>query len=195
MNTKKNRNEVLAEVLKTLADKGYGLEDLADTIATSISISDVPEANTVLETSERPEAMERQEPKTEEARISKNSPTKEQLYERITELLNEFGVPARIDGFQYLRDSIMLYYFGDPNSIKMTTDIYHQIAEKFSTTGSRVERALRHAIEVSFDRGNVELLHSCFGYGTSAIRGKPTNGEFIAAIADKLHIEFKDYQL
>jgi len=114
-----------------------------------------------------------------------------ELEERITEILHEIGVPAHIKGYQYLREAIMLTV-EDMDIINAVTKVlYPQVARKFGTTPSRVERAIRHAIEVAWDRGNVETLQRFFGYTVSGIKGKPTNSEFVAMIADHLALKQK----
>ena len=105
---------------------------------------------------------------------------------QVTELLHQIGVPAHIKGYQYLRESIMMSVH-DPEIINaITKRLYPGIAKKYNTTSSRVERAIRHAIEVAWDRGDVDVLTSVFGYTIHNTRGKPTNSEFIAMLADKL---------
>lgn len=109
----------------------------------------------------------------------------------VTELLHQIGVPAHIKGYQYLRDSIMMAVY-DPDIINaITKRLYPDIARQYDTTSSRVERAIRHAIEVAWDRGDVDVLNSIFGYTIHNTRGKPTNSEFIALIADKLLLQMK----
>ena len=109
----------------------------------------------------------------------------------ITEIIHQIGVPAHIKGYHYLRDSIILSV-NDPEYINCITKLlYPTVAKKYSTTSSRVERAIRHAIEVAWDRGNVNVLDSYFGYTINSGRGKPTNSEFIAMIADKLRLRLK----
>lgn len=109
----------------------------------------------------------------------------------VTEIIHEIGIPAHIKGYQYLREAIMLAV-EDMDIINAVTKVlYPEVAKKFNTTPSRVERAIRHAIEVAWDRGDVEVLQKYFGYTVSNIKGKPTNSEFIAMIADKLNIERK----
>ena len=104
----------------------------------------------------------------------------------VTEIIHQIGVPAHIKGYHYLRGSIMLC-IEQPDIINsVTKQLYPTVAKKFSTTSSRVERAIRHAIEVAWDRGDVDTLNSYFGYTIHNGRGKPTNSEFIAMIADKL---------
>lgn len=109
----------------------------------------------------------------------------------VTEILHQIGVPAHIKGYHYLRDSIIMSV-EDPEIINaVTKQLYPSVAKKFSTTSSRVERAIRHAIEVAWDRGDVEILNSYFGYTIHNERGKPTNSEFIAMISDKLRLQMK----
>jgi len=110
------------------------------------------------------------------------------LYSLITNILHDVGVPAHIKGYQYLRDAISMS-IQDENCINAVTKIlYPAIAKKHGSTASRVERAIRHAIEVAWDRGNLDTLQSIFGYTVSNIKGKPTNSEFIAMISDRLKV-------
>ncbi len=109
----------------------------------------------------------------------------------VTEIIHEIGVPAHIKGYQYLREAIILT-INDMDVINAVTKVlYPEVAKKFNTTPSRVERAIRHAIEVAWDRGDVETLQKFFGYTVSGIKGKPTNSEFIAMIADCLSLQKK----
>jgi len=104
----------------------------------------------------------------------------------VTDIIHEIGVPAHIKGYQYLREAIILT-INDMDMINAVTKVlYPEVAKKFGTTPSRVERAIRHAIEVAWDRGDIEVLQKFFGYTVSNIKGKPTNSEFIAMIADSL---------
>ena len=113
------------------------------------------------------------------------------LEQDVTDMIHEIGVPAHIKGYQYLRDAIMMSV-EDPGMISSITKIlYPTIAKRFQTTPSRVERAIRHAIEVAWDRGDVDTLNSYFGYTIQQGRGKPTNSEFIAMIADNLRLKYK----
>ena len=113
----------------------------------------------------------------------------------VTEIIHEIGVPAHIKGYQYLREAIILT-INDMDSINAVTKVlYPEVARKFATTPSRVERAIRHAIEVAWDRGDVETLQKFFGYTVSGIKGKPTNSEFIAMIADHLSLRQKQGML
>lgn len=116
-------------------------------------------------------------------------PRQEQNLEAIvTEVIHEIGVPAHIKGYQYLREAIILTV-NDMEVINAVTKVlYPAVAKKFGTTASRVERAIRHAIEVAWDRGDLETLQKFFGYTVSNIKGKPTNSEFIAMIADCLSL-------
>ena len=109
----------------------------------------------------------------------------------VTEIIHEIGVPAHIKGYQYLREAIILT-INDMDIINAVTKVlYPEVAKKFGTTPSRVERAIRHAIEVAWDRGDIEVLQKFFGYTVSNIKGKPTNSEFIAMIADCLSLRQK----
>lgn len=110
---------------------------------------------------------------------------------RFTDIIHEIGVPAHIKGYQYLREAIILT-IGDMDMINAVTKVlYPEVAKKFNTTPSRVERAIRHAIEVAWDRGDIETLQNFFSYTVSNIKGKPTNSEFIAMIADCLSLRRK----
>jgi len=109
----------------------------------------------------------------------------------VTDIIHEIGVPAHIKGYQYLREAIILT-INDMDIINAVTKVlYPEVAKKFGTTPSRVERAIRHAIEVAWDRGDIETLQKFFGYTVSNIKGKPTNSEFIAMIADCLSLKQK----
>ena len=109
----------------------------------------------------------------------------------VTDMIHEIGVPAHIKGYQYLREAIMLAV-NDMDIINAVTKVlYPTVAKKFDTTPSRVERAIRHAIEVAWDRGDIEVLQRFFGYTVSNIKGKPTNSEFIAMLADSLTLRLK----
>ena len=108
----------------------------------------------------------------------------------ITRMLHELGMPAHIKGYQYIRDSIMMIY-NNPDIIGgITKELYPDVASKYNTTVSRVERAIRHAIEVSWNRGNWDLMEEIFGHSVDIDKAKPTNSEFIVTIADKLRLEF-----
>ena len=113
------------------------------------------------------------------------------LESMVTDIIHEIGVPAHIKGYQYLREAIILT-INDMEIINAVTKVlYPEVARKFNTTPSRVERAIRHAIEVAWDRGDIEVLQKFFGYTVSNIKGKPTNSEFIAMIADSLTLKRK----
>lgn len=111
---------------------------------------------------------------------------------RVTEILHQIGVPAHIKGYHYLRDSIIMSVERPEVINAVTKQLYPSVAKKYETTSSRVERAIRHAIEVAWDRGDVDVLNSYFGYTIHISRGKPTNSEFIAMIADKLRLQLKN---
>ena len=109
----------------------------------------------------------------------------------VTGIIHEIGVPAHIKGYQYLREAIVIAV-NDMDVINAITKVlYPQVAKTFGTTPSRVERAIRHAIEVAWDRGDLDTLQRFFGYTVSNTKGKPTNSEFIALIADKLQLQLK----
>lgn len=109
----------------------------------------------------------------------------------ITSIIHEIGVPAHIKGYMYLREAISMVYNDIELLGSITKVLYPDIAKKFKTTSSRVERAIRHAIEVAWSRGNIDSISSLFGYTVSMSKAKPTNSEFIAMVADKLRIENK----
>ena len=110
----------------------------------------------------------------------------------VTDMIHEIGVPAHIKGYQYLRDAIVMSV-KDPLMISAITKIlYPTIAKNFQTTPSRVERAIRHAIEVAWSRGKMETLEGLFGYTINTGKGKPTNSEFIALISDKIRLKYRE---
>jgi two-component system response regulator (stage 0 sporulation protein A) len=108
---------------------------------------------------------------------------------KVTGVIHNVGIPANIKGYSYLRDAIMMTIRDSEMMHAVTKQLYPEVAKRHKTTSSRVERAIRHAIEVAWDRGDVEVLTSYFGYTINSGRGKPTNSEFIAMIADKLRLE------
>lgn len=110
---------------------------------------------------------------------------------QVTKILHQIGVPAHIKGYQYLRAAILMTIEDNEIINSVTKILYPSVAKRFGTTTSRVERAIRHAIEVAWDRGDVETLNSYFGYTIQNSRGKPTNSEFIAMIADNLRLKYK----
>jgi len=109
----------------------------------------------------------------------------------VTNIIREIGIPAHIKGYQYLRDAIMMIISEVELLGAVTKVLYPMIAEKYSTTPSRVERAIRHAIEVAWNRGNIDMINRLFGYTVKLEKGKPTNSEFIAMIADRLRMEMR----
>ena len=115
----------------------------------------------------------------------------ENLEALVTNVIHEVGVPAHIKGYQYLREAIMMVINDIDVLNQITKRLYPKIATRFETTPSRVERAIRHAIEVAWGRGEQDMVENIFGYTVSAQKGKPTNSEFIAMIADKLRLELK----
>ena len=123
--------------------------------------------------------------------IENNKSKEDNLEALVTNIIHEVGVPAHIKGYQYLRDGIIMV-IEDINVLnQITKQLYPDLAKKHKTTPSRVERAIRHAIEVAWTRGQIEIVESIFGYTVNANKGKPTNSEFIAMIADKLRLELK----
>ena len=114
------------------------------------------------------------------------------LEQDVTDMIHEIGVPAHIKGYQYLREAIIMSV-EDPSMISSITKIlYPTIAKRFQTTSSRVERAIRHAIEVAWSRGRMETLDALFGYTINTGKGKPTNSEFIALISDKIRLKYRE---
>ena len=130
-------------------------------------------------------------------KVGKGMPTHDKLSmhpdmeAQVTKIIHQIGVPAHIKGYQYLRTAILMA-IDDAEIINSVTKVlYPSVAKKFTTTTSRVERAIRHAIEVAWDRGDVDTLNSYFGYTIQNSRGKPTNSEFIAMIADNLRLKYR----
>ena len=113
------------------------------------------------------------------------------LEAEVTAILHEVGVPAHIKGYQYVREAIIIVVQNMDAINAVTKVLYPEVAKRFNTTPSRVERAIRHAIEVAWDRGDVDTLNSYFGYTIHNLRGKPTNSEFIAMISDKIRLDKK----
>lgn len=121
--------------------------------------------------------------------VKKNVETN--LESDVTNIIHEIGVPAHIKGYQYLRDAIMMSVEDMEMLNSITKVLYPTIAKKYQTTPSRVERAIRHAIEVAWSRGKMDTIDALFGYTINMGKGKPTNSEFVALIADKIRIEYK----
>jgi two-component system response regulator (stage 0 sporulation protein A) len=129
-------------------------------------------------------------------RISNSGNTQAQsvdMESQVTKVIHQIGVPAHIKGYQYLRTAILMTISDNEIINSVTKILYPSVAKKYATTTSRVERAIRHAIEVAWDRGDVDTLNSYFGYTIQNNRGKPTNSEFIAMIADNLRLKYKLY--
>ena len=121
----------------------------------------------------------------------KNLPPEGELEMRVTNIIHDIGVPAHIKGYQYLREAIIMTVKDMDIINAITKVLYPTVAKRYKTTSSRVERAIRHAIEVAWDRGDVEVLNGFFGYTVSNVKGKPTNSEFISMIADRIRLEQK----
>ena len=117
--------------------------------------------------------------------------SQDNLEAAVTNIIHEVGVPAHIKGYQFLREAIIMAVNNIEMINQITKQLYPDIAKKYGTTPSRVERAIRHAIEVAWGRGDQKVVENIFGYTVSADKGKPTNSEFIAMIADKLRLELK----
>lgn len=129
---------------------------------------------------------------TEQDTIMKNTGPVRDLEKDVTDMIHEIGVPAHIKGYQYLREAIMMSVEDNEMLSSITKVLYPSIAKKYQTTPSRVERAIRHAIEVAWSRGRMETLDALFGYTINTGKGKPTNSEFIALIADKIRLQYKN---
>lgn len=136
---------------------------------------------------------EKQETLTGELKASENVNLVHDLEKDVTNMIHEIGVPAHIKGYQYLREAIMMSVEDVEMLGSITKILYPTIAAKYQTTPSRVERAIRHAIEVAWSRGKMETLDSLFGYTINTGKGKPTNSEFIALIADKIRLQYRNY--
>lgn len=119
-------------------------------------------------------------------------PVVKDLEKDVTDMIHEIGVPAHIKGYQYLREAIMMVVEDIEMLNSITKILYPSIAKRYQTTPSRVERAIRHAIEVAWSRGKMETLDALFGYTINTGKGKPTNSEFIALIADKIRLKYRD---
>ena len=115
------------------------------------------------------------------------------LESQVTKIIHQIGIPAHIKGYQYLRSAILMTIEDNEIINSVTKILYPSVAKKYATTTSRVERAIRHAIEVAWDRGDIDTLNGYFGYTIQNSRGKPTNSEFIAMIADNLRLKYKLY--
>lgn len=126
-----------------------------------------------------------------EETVENTQPREEDLVNRVTNMLHEIGIPAHIKGYHYLRDAIMMSVEDMDVLNAITKVLYPTVAKKYQTTSSRVERAIRHAIEVAWSRGKLDTLDELFGYTVSNGKGKPTNSEFIALIADTIQLEYK----
>ncbi len=121
--------------------------------------------------------------------------SEKQLHVAISKILHQLGIPSHIKGYNYIRESVFLFYKNSDNYGGITKEIYPEVALRFSTTASRVERAIRHAIEVSWNRGDYDLMEEIFGNSVAFDKTKPTNSEFIATIADRLRYDKKLMQV
>ena len=132
---------------------------------------------------------------TQSATAVLHTPEPPELRFSVTSILHEIGIPTHIKGYQYLRDAIILAIEDHDAIDRVTKILYPKIARKYSTSACSVERAIRHAIEVAWDRGDLATLQRFFGYTVSNTKGKPTNSEFIALIADKLQLQLKSAEV
>jgi two-component system response regulator (stage 0 sporulation protein A) len=123
--------------------------------------------------------------------VDKTCITDSDLEVMVTDIIHQIGVPAHIKGYHYLREAIILSIKNSEIINSVTKLLYPTVAKKYATTPSRVERAIRHAIEVAWDRGDIDVLNGYFGYTIQVERGKPTNSEFIAMISDKMRLKLK----
>lgn len=122
----------------------------------------------------------------------KNNEIKEEMEIIVTDIIHQIGIPAHIKGYHYLREAILLSIEDKEMLESVTKQLYPTVAKKFNTTASRVERAIRHAIETAWDRGDIDTINNLFGYTVSVGKGKPTNSEFIALITDNLRLKYKN---
>ena len=158
------RYESVAKMLEDLAEKGYTTQDVAQLVRTmGEAMPDVPEQ--------------------QDGGVQKN------LHTTVTALMHEIGVPPHIKGYQYLREAIIMAVQDSKAVESITKVLYPEVAKKFRTTPSRTERAIRHAIEIAWDRGDIEIFKKYFGNTISPMKGKPTNSEFIAMLADHIRSE------
>ena len=125
------------------------------------------------------------------AKPNKYIPTEHEIISKITDIIKDIGIPAHINGYHYLRDAIYASIMDKEMLCSITKQLYPHVAKIHNTTSSRVERGIRHAIEVAFTRGHLDVTEELFGYTIDQIKGKPTNSEFIALIADKISLEYK----
>ena len=123
--------------------------------------------------------------------LDKTAYMEQNLETDVTQMLHEIGIPAHIKGYQYLRGAIIMSVQDTEMLSSVTKILYPTIAKKQQTTPSRVERAIRHAIEVAWSRGKMDTLNELFGYTVNGGKGKPTNSEFVALIADKIRLDYK----
>lgn len=138
-----------------------------------------------------PSGKDKTQEKTKVEEIKKEEETRD-LEQDVTDMIHEIGVPAHIKGYQYLREAIMMSVEDTTMLSSITKILYPTIAKRFGTTPSRVERAIRHAIEVAWSRGRMETLDALFGYTINTGKGKPTNSEFIALIADRIRLKYRN---
>lgn len=166
MSEKNYRYEIAAQVIEGLANHGYSMQDFAQFVR---------------ELGEREELVS-----TNPIAGNKNDMD---LQKHVTSIMHEIGIPAHINGYKYLRSAICEAITDSTLLESVTKALYPKVANQFNTTTVRVERSIRHAIEVAWDRGNLDVFQEYFGYTVSEIKGRPTNSEFIAMIVDHIKIE------
>lgn len=193
-------NEKIAQILTKLLDGNREFQ-----VIISVPSSETKQTNELPNTMPESKPMDLAGTRYSTYTISKNADsdtgqhtellqgrTKEfDLEKDVTDMIHELGVPAHIKGYQYLREAIMMAVEDMEMLSSITKILYPTIAKKFQTTPSRVERAIRHAIEVAWSRGRMETLDEMFGYTINTGKGKPTNSEFIALIADKIRLHYR----
>lgn len=178
--------DVLAERVRQLGDSKYKEQKYASSSSSFTSSPSLSSADFSVTPSESGSGSATKD----------GSPTKtekEKYIEEITQIIHEIGIPAHIKGYLYLRDAIMMVVEEIELLGSVTKILYPRIAEKYDTTSSRVERAIRHAIEVAWSRNNIETIKKFFGYTVNTEKGKPTNSEFIALVADRIRLKNKRY--
>lgn len=165
-------NNTMTEIIAAAKEKGFSSDQILTAFAKTLD-----EMEPIAKTEKMPETN------------GKMVLTEQELTMRVSETMHQIGVPAHIKGYKYLRTAIILSVKDSKMMESVTKTLYPTVAREFSTTPSRVERAIRHAIEVAWDRGDVDVLSSYFGYTIQSGRGKPTNSEFIAMLSDKLRLK------
>lgn len=190
MLTERIREQMMDEFLLSIQDKKAGTEFAADLLNGYKERNDFktvltkPE-ETVKDVQTLSELLESGQDFT----LDYKGPSEIEVQKAVSQLLHDSGVPAHVKGYLYLKEGIIMILHNVEKIGSVTKEIYPSIAEKFNTSATRVERAIRHAIEIAWSRGQLEFLHEIFGYTINMKKGKPTNSEFMAMLADKLRLE------